>query len=202
MSPKAPPLPPGLGLIREPRMDDEPPSAKSKGKKTPTRKTTPQTPSKTSPRKTPSIPAFNEGEKDANQSAQKDRKKTSPVPGSKVPSPPAGPKKTPSPRQSPGGRLSRTSKQGSASKLGRQSRGSRKALDSEREEEARPFSQAHEDPITQVEVETGGSQHGDTDQDTARDTQGTDTARETQREQGVSHQEPRGDSPRGAGPAV
>ncbi|WAR04811.1 DYH1B-like protein [Mya arenaria] len=163
MSPKAPPLPPGLGLLREPPMaEEEQGSAKSKGgknspanRKTPTRKTPSRTPPKTTPRKTPSLPTFPEGEQDGQKTQPKGQ---SPVGAMKTPSPPAGPRKTPSPRQTSAGRLSRIQKQGSASK-GRTSRGSKKEFDGE--EENRPFSQAHEEPVTQVEVENGDETGGD-----------------------------------------
>ncbi|XP_052258855.1 uncharacterized protein LOC127863384 isoform X2 [Dreissena polymorpha] len=150
MSPKAPPLPPGLGLLRERHMEeDEPESAKTKGgKKTPTRKTPSQTPTKTTPRKTPSLPAFNE-----NGNAK--QKTPSPGPGKKTPSPKAGsPQGQERSAPSPGGRLS---KQGSK---GQVFRGSNKEVNVSQEEEPRAFSQAHEDPVTQVEVEADA----DTDQ--------------------------------------
>lgn len=157
MSPKAPPLPPGLGLLREAPMNEEPDSAKSKGKKsptdrkTPTRKTpvrtptkttpTKMTPPKTSPRKTPTTPT-KAGQKTPTMPAFPDSQ-------SKPADPP---KKTPSPVGSAGGRLSRGSRQMSR---GRVSRASKKEVDIDAEDETRPFSQAHEEPLTQVEIETG-----------------------------------------------
>lgn len=171
MSPKAPPLPPGLGLSRElPMAQEGGGSAKAKGKtsptdrKTPTRKTptrtpTKTTPTKTSPRKsptgskgqrTPTIPAFSG---DANK------------PGASEP-----PKKTPSPVDRQGsGRVSRGSRQLSK---GRNSRASRKEVDIDGEDETRPFSQALEEPLTQVEIESGG--------DTDRGAEGGNTDRDDQ----------------------
>ena len=154
MSPKAPPLPPELALMmRDERMplgSERPKSKASEGKmspgarKTPTRKTPSKTPPKTPPAKsttpsgqrktpsgqrTPTLPAFKDGET-----------KTEP-------------KETTDGQQSPQeGRISR----GSKGSRGRLSRGSRKTpvQDIDVEGENRPFSQAHEEPVTQVEIET------------------------------------------------
>ncbi|XP_053409232.1 uncharacterized protein LOC123561373 isoform X4 [Mercenaria mercenaria] len=157
LSPKAPPLPPGLGLLREPPMDEEPDSAKSKGgkkspadRKTPTRKTPSRTPPKTtppkvSPRKTPTP----KGDRTPTlQAFPEDKDKTKEQ------------KETKAERQSPGGRLSR----GSKGSRGRLSQASKKGSgDIDAEDETRPFSQAHEDPLTQVEIETEEGAEGTTE---------------------------------------
>jgi hypothetical protein len=174
LSPKAPPLPPGLGLLREPPMAEEPDSAKSKegkrspaDRKTPTRKTpdrktpTRKTPSRTpppkttppkiSPRKTPppkgdrtlTLQAFPDDDK------EKSKEQT----------------ETKQDRQSPGGRMSR----GSKGSRGRLSQASKKVSgDIDAEDETRPFSQAHEEPLTQVEIETeDGAQDTDRNENRA-----------------------------------
>ena len=148
ISPKAPPLPPELALMmREMPMDSKkdeqrPKSKGSEGKvtpgarKTPTRKTPSKTPPKsTTPRKSPA------GQRSPTLQAFKtDESK-------------AEPKKKASGAQSPlDGRISR----GSKGSKGRVSRGSRKTpvQEMDAEDENRPYSQAHEDPLTQVEIET------------------------------------------------
>lgn len=163
LSPKAPPLPPGLGLLREPHMEDEPESAKSKtgkkspaDRKTPTRKTPTRTPTKTTPTKTP--PPKN------NPTKTPPPRKTPTPKGDRTPTLQAFPdekskeeKETKPESQDAGGRLSRGSK-GSRGRLSQASKKGQGEIDAEND--TRPFSQAHEEPLTQVEIETDETAEG------------------------------------------
>lgn len=51
---------------------------------------------------------------------------------------------------------------------GRVSRASKKEVDIDAEDETRPFSQAHEEPLTQVEIETGEDTDRGQEGDSAR----------------------------------
>lgn len=158
ISPKAPPLPPGMGLLREPHMEEEEHdvSAKSKdGKKSPAVRKTPtrKTPTHTSPKTSPAPKTPPPGKATAPQrktpTPKGQRTPTLQAFGDKTNNDEKG-KQTNEERQSPG-RVSR----GSKGSRGRISQGSKKtSSDIDVEDETRPFSQAHEEPLTQVEIET------------------------------------------------